>query len=305
MPIGSYAHFSRTEPGESDGTTSTWFNRSATMITAYSKVAPGSVLTRKNNVDEYFVWALFTPFTLTAGDETVEVPVGSVVIVPPGDSTLTFSEAGSVWRGFTSLNQDLLTVAPNSDEYYLHPDGVAPIEPWPMPPAGYKVRVYNLNDTPAGKPHCYRHRTSMTNFGWPISHEARKLNAMSPHTHDDFEQVSIIHSGTMVHHMRRAWSRDLNEWQNDEHVIVTSPAIAISKPPDIHTTQALSAGENVGLIDFFSPPRWDFSNIAGMVVNADEYPMPSEAPKSYAGVVTVYAADDPRAALNRNAVASA
>jgi hypothetical protein len=29
--------------------------------------------------------------------------------------------------------------------------------------------------------------------------------------------------------------------------------------------------------------------------------MPAEKPKSYAGVVTVYAADDPRAALNRTA----
>jgi hypothetical protein len=27
--------------------------------------------------------------------------------------------------------------------------------------------------------------------------------------------------------------------------------------------------------------------------------MPAQAPQSYAGVVTVYAADDPRAALNR------
>ena len=99
--------------------------------------------------------------------------------------------------------------------------------------------------------------------------------------------------------MRRAWSRNLSEWLPDEHVIVTAPAIAISKPPDIHTTQAVTAGERVGLIDFFAPVRWDFSNIDGMVVNRGEYPMLAEKPPSYAGVTTVYAPDDPRAALNR------
>jgi len=108
-----------------------------------------------------------------------------------------------VWRGFTALNEDLRTVAPNSHEYYRHPDGVAPVEAWPMPVDGYKIRVYNLDDGTGRKPHCYRHRTSMTNLPWPIARKPRALNAMSPHTHEDFEQVSIIHSGTMVHHMRR------------------------------------------------------------------------------------------------------
>ena len=92
---------------------------------------------------------------------------------------------------------------------------------------------------------------------------------------------------------------DMNEWEPDEHVVVIAPAVAISKPPDIHTTQAVTSGGRVGLIDFFSPVRWDFSNVDGMVVNRAEYPMLGEKPPSYAGVTTVYAPDDPRAALNR------
>ena len=299
MPIGSYAHLQGTPAHEKEGSAATWWVRAATMITAYSEVAAGSVLERADNADEYFVWALFTPCQVTAGGDTVDVPAGSVVVVPPGASRVSFAEPGSVWRGFTALNADLLAVAPNSGEYAAHPAGVAPVEPWPMPADGYKVRVYRLDDTPAGKPHCYVHRTAMTNFAWPAATKPRRLDAMSPHTHEDFEQVSIIHSGTMVHHMRRAWSRDMNEWLPDEHVVLTSPAIAISKPPDVHTTQAVTAGERVGLIDFFAPVRWDFSNVDGMVVNRAEYPVRAAQPRSYAGVTTVYAADDPRAALNR------
>ena len=299
MSIGSYAHLQGTPAHETEGSASTWWVRAANMITGYSQVAARSVLERADNADEYFVWALFTPCQVTAGGQTVNVPAGSVVVVPPGASRISFPEAGSVWRGFTSLNADLRGKAPNSGEYAEHPAGVAPVEPWPMPGDGYKIRVYRLDDTPAGQPHCYVHRTAMTNFIWPVPATPRRADAMSPHTHEDFEQVSIIHSGTMVHHMRRAWSRNLNEWLPDEHVVLTSPAVAISKPPDIHTTQAVTAGERVGLIDFFAPVRWDFSNIDGMVVNRGQYPMLADKPQSYAGVTTVYAADDPRAALNR------
>jgi hypothetical protein len=299
MPIGSYAHLQGTPAHESEGSASTWWVRAANMITAYSEGEAGAVLERADNADEYFVWALFSPCQVSAGGETVDVPAGSVVIMPPGASSVRFTAAGSLWRGFTSLNTDLLEAAPNSAEYADHPAGVAPVDPWPMPADGYKIRVYRLDDTPAGKPHCYVHRTAMTNFPWPVPTQPRKPTAMSPHTHEDFEQVSIIHSGTMVHHMRRAWSRDMNEWEHDEHVVVIAPAIAVSKPPDIHTTQAVTDGDRVGLIDFFSPVRWDFSNVDGMVVNRAEYPMLAEKPPSYAGVTTVYAADDPRAALNR------
>jgi quercetin dioxygenase-like cupin family protein len=270
------------------------------MVTAYSEVIPGSVLHRADNADEYFLWTLFTPCHVTAGGRTVSVPAGSVVIIPPGESSVLFAGTGAVWRGFTSLNDDLLEKAPNSREYAERPSGVAPVQAWPMPPDGYQIRVYNLDDTPAGKPHCYVHRTSMTNLAWPVATSPRRTDAMSPHSHDDFEQVSIIHSGTMVHHMRRAWSRNLHEWLPDEHEILTAPAVVISRPPDIHTTQAVTAGERVGLIDFFAPVRWDFSNIDGMVVNRAEYPMLPRQPKSHAAAAMVYAASDPRAALNRS-----
>src|SRR5215471_13233605 len=149
MPIGSYALLQGTLAHETEGSASTWWVRAANMITAYSEVVAGSQLRRADNADEYFVWALFTPCQVTAGGQTADVPAGSVAIVPPGESSVRFTEAGSLWRGFTALNTDLLAVAPNSHEYVHHPAGVAPVEPWPMPPDGYRIRVYSLDDTPA------------------------------------------------------------------------------------------------------------------------------------------------------------
>ncbi len=84
MPIGSYARLQGTPPHGAEGSASTWWVRAANMITAYSEVVPGSVLSRADNADEYFVWALFTPCQVTAGGGTVDVPAGSVVVVPPG-----------------------------------------------------------------------------------------------------------------------------------------------------------------------------------------------------------------------------
>lgn len=298
--IGSYFRIYEEEPSEVGDGTATWYYRSANMVCAYSSVEKGSRLILRDSPEEYFVWAFFTPCRVSTPGEEKDVKAGSLVIVPPGDSTIEFADAGSIWRGFTASAADLLGKCANNAEYPCHPEGVAPLDPWPMPVDGYRLRVYDLDDcAPAGAPRCFRHRTGMTNFAWPIPRVPRPTNALSPHTHVDFEQASLIYAGTMVHHMRRAWSRDMTTWMPDEHVVLSAPAIAISKPPDVHTTQAVSTGGPVGLIDVFAPPRWDFSNVDGMVRNAEEYPLPAEAPASYGIVQTSYAANDPRSALER------
>ena len=108
----------------------------------------------------------------------------------------------------------------------------------------------------------------------PEDDTPRDATKLSPHHHDDFEQISLQIHGDYVHHMRAPWTPDSTTWRDDEHRHCTSPAIVVIPPGLIHTSQ--SVGEmHHWLIDVFAPPRADFSNRPGWVLNADEYPMPS------------------------------
>lgn len=294
--VGTYRQFWQDEPDDTDAAP-IWFHRTQNSVIAYLEGPQGSAFARADNPDEYFVWALFHGVRIQAGDEAVDVPAGSVVIVPPGPSTVQLSEPGSVWLGFTALATDLVDKAPNRTEYEPPLPNVAPIVQWPEPAGGYRLRVYDLDAHPAGQAQCYVHRTAMSRFRWPYRSEPRNPRAMSPHHHEDFEQASLIVAGTMVHHVRRDWSRNSEEWLADDHYVITAPAVAISKPPDTHTTQAMTRGAPVGLIDYFAPPRWDFASTPGMVTNQDEYPPLGEKPAFHVEKASVYASDDPRRAI--------
>ncbi|MBB3459411.1 hypothetical protein FHT86_007743 [Rhizobium sp. BK313] len=278
--IGTYRRLYEDPPDESHDGGQFWFHRTQNMIAVYMAGMPGAKFRRQENPDEYFVWPLFHRARVTAGDASVDVPAGSIVIVPPGDSSIELLEEGHVWLGFTSLSSDLIDRCPNKSEYDTPLAHVTPVVTWPEPVGGYRIRVYNLFDLPAGKPQCYVHRTAMTNFGYgfPAFSHAKPDTDLSPHFHDDFEQISLVHSGTHVYHMRRPWGRDGTKWMPDEHVVISTPGIAVAKPPDIHTIQVVSNGTPGGVLDFFSPVRWDYSTRKGMVTNSADYPVPSEPP---------------------------
>ena len=108
----------------------------------------------------------------------------------------------------------------------------------------------------------FRCSTVMVNV-LPEDDRPRDPTKLSPHHHDDFEQVSLQIDGDYVHHMRVPWTPDSSTWRDDEHRRCAAPAVVVIPPPLIHTSQSVGEMRH-WLIDVFAPPRLDFSRAAGL-----------------------------------------
>ncbi len=241
---------------ETDGTRH-WITRAANFVTVVSQVVEGAVLERENG-DEYMV--LLPPETeavIEADGQRVESKGNSLTIVPPGESRTTVRKAGIVVRVFSNKASDLAVAAKNAAIYADGAPEVTPITPWPDPVGGFRLRHYDLNaiaspDPSPLKMRVFRSTNLMINIfmPWNTRRDERKL---SPHSHEDFEQMSLGLKGSFVHHLRYPWTPDKTRWRDDEH-------------------------DSTWLVDIFAPPRMDFSSKPGFVVNAAEYPLPGTQP---------------------------
>ncbi|MCS5497339.1 hypothetical protein NY547_08835 [Cnuibacter physcomitrellae] len=260
-----------TERSASGGVT--WIARAANLVIAYSEARAGEVLSRTGQPDEYTVLLTSDSATVRviAGEQSAEVDEEALVVVPPGDSAVEVLSDGPVIRLFSTEASDLVAASLNA-EAYAEPDlRATPVTPWPDPVGGFVLRVYPLAETPIAEGRfgrIFRTTTVMVNF---LAEEPAPRNPekLSPHHHDDFEQISLAVKGRFVHHIRYPWGPDSTQWRADESREIGSPSICIIPPPTVHTTQGV--GEHQQLIDIFSPPRDDFSD-AGWVLNAEEYP---------------------------------
>lgn len=251
----------------------TWIARAANLVIAYTDARAGDEFARTQHPDEYTVlmYSDSAAVHVTAGSETADVAEEAFVVIPPGNSAVRAESDGVIIRLFSTVADDLRAAALNADAY-ADPDlRAAPLAPWPDPVGGFRLRVYRLADTPITEGRfgrIFRTTTVMVNF---LAEEPQPRNArkLSPHHHDDFEQISLGVKGRFVHHIRYPWGPDSTQWREDEHREIGTPSICIIPPPTVHTTQGVGAHQQ--LIDIFAPPREDFS-ASGWVLNADDYP---------------------------------
>ena len=255
-----------------------WITRSGNLIVVLTSADGRAVLERADNPDESML--LLPPGVnarIEAKGETLEARADSLTILPPGPSRVTTNAPGSVVRIFSTKAADLLVQASNASTYADGAPEVAPVVPWPEPVGGFRLRHYPLADYASPDPsplkmRVFRSTNMMINLflPWPAPRDESKL---SPHAHDDFEQISLALEGTFVHHLRYPWTANKTKWRNDEHEVFGSPSVLVIPARVEHTSQNI--GEGVArLVDIFAPPRFDFSRRPGFVLNAADYPMP-------------------------------
>jgi len=274
----TYSLFYDTAPQETAPGVKTWYTRGQNFVVCYSLVEPGAVLERKGQIDEY-VLLLHDPeisVTVEANGETVEVPGYSITMIPPGDSTITVKTGGTLVRLITTQSADLVAKVDNPGKYVGPHPQVPDFTAWPDPVGGFRIRSYTLDvpDQEGRFGKIFRCTTFMVNVFPPQG--PRDVTKLSPHHHDDFEQCSLALKGYYVHHLRWPWTANQHDWREDEHEAVGAPSVCVIPPRVIHTSAPSDPAANV-LVDIFSPPRVDFSEVAGWVLNADEYPMPQAA----------------------------
>ncbi|MEG3146790.1 hypothetical protein U1839_19230 [Sphingomonas sp. RT2P30] len=274
----SYALFGDSAPQIDDETGRTWLARGQNFIVAYTLANPGATFARNGQADEY-VLLIERPephAVVSAGGDNVVVSGEHIAFVPPGDSSIYLPEGGEMVRLFTSAATDLAALCSNAATYAEPAPSIPPLLRWPDPPGGFHIRKYSLNVAPVegrfGR--IWRCTTFMVNVFEPAG--PRDPDKLSPHHHDDFEQGSLAMGGTFVHHLRWPWTAKLSDWRDDEHMTCPAPSLAVIPPRAIHTSASIEPENNL-LVDIFSPPRKDFSDMPGWVLNADDYPSPKVA----------------------------
>lgn len=251
-----------------------WVARAANFAVRLTRAKAGIELPRDTNPDEYFVLLPEVGATVTAGGETIEVEKGTLLIVPPGKTSLTAKGDGIIVSIFSSAAADIMDVAENAENY--RETVATPLVTWPIPKDGYRLRVYRLDDYSRSDTlmRLFRSRRLMVNVFRPRE-VPRDTTKLSPHLHEDFEQGSLSLAGNWTHYLRYPWTPDLSAWQADREIKVGSPSLTVIPANVLHTSRNTNQGGS-WLVDIFAPPRADFSRRPGLVNNADEYPLPDE-----------------------------
>ncbi|WP_413755007.1 hypothetical protein [Streptomyces sp. MMBL 11-3] len=248
----------------------TWSVCGSNFVVAITELTADDRLTEHDLPDEYLLLVQDDAVVGVEHDGRPRVTVGSpaLVVVPAGTSTLYAAAPTTVVRVFTARCEEQMRRAVN------HTAGADPrTAPLPEPTehGNDRIRVHPLSSIPAQEGRFGRiFRTASLMVNWfPVQDGPRDTERLTPHSHEDFEQMSVTLTGDHVHHLRVPWTARMSQWRDDEHAEVGSPSMTLIPPTVVHTTRAVGEGPHT-LIDVFAPPREDFL-AQGWVLNSGDY----------------------------------
>jgi mannose-6-phosphate isomerase-like protein (cupin superfamily) len=258
------------DPDRVSGGGRTWSVCGRNFVVAITELEAGDRLTEHDLPDEYVLLVQDDAVLGVEHDRRARVSVSepALVVVPAGTSAVHAVSSATVVRVFTARCGEQMRRAVNRAA------GADPrVSPLPEPAeaGGDEIRIHRLREIPDREGRFGRiFRTNSLMVNWfPVHEGPRDTERLSPHSHEDFEQMSVTLVGNYVHHLRVPWTPRMSEWHDDERVQVGSPSMTLIPPTVIHTTRAVDAGPHT-LIDVFAPPREDFL-AKGWVLNAGEY----------------------------------
>lgn len=258
---------------EPDGTP-TWVMRGANFVVAVSRVKAGTDIIQDVPDESMLLLSPAVPITIQANGVSQDVTEEALVILPPGEIGMKAHGAGLVVRIFSNAAAEMAGSASNAAVYEKPIEDVAPLDYWPVPVGGFRLRVYLLRDhsEDVGFGRIFRSTNLMVNIFEPTN-APRDPSRLSPHEHSDFEQASLTLEGNFTHYLRTPWGPDSRLWREDRIIECSGCSLVVIPPRMIHTTGWSTAGAR--LVDIFAPPRDDFSLKPRWIRNATDYPLPA------------------------------
>ena len=248
-----------------------WITRGRNFAVVYTEAQAGAAVAG-NFADEQVIYIVEGRLQIAAGEEQAVLEGEGLAISPPGRCTIT-PEADATFIQVVTDAEAIAGLAANAATYADGAPEVTATDPWPMPVGGYRLRTYPLAEIYAsgGMVNAFRTRKLMV-VPYARFLEVRDPTALTPHSHQDFEQGSVALEGGWVHHLRVPWTANRHDWRADVSLALSSPSTTVIPAGVIHTSEGV-AGEGMRLVDVFGPPRIDFSLRPGVVRNAEDYPM--------------------------------
>ena len=245
--------------------------RAQNFAVRWRALAPGTPASLDGSAEEYFLLCLTSDarVEVESGSASVSLVGQGAVIVPPAPSRVTADRRADVVEVHPVTNLPGLPVPANQEQHEVPDPRIRPYAPSKPGRQSGTLRAFSLAGLKADGARfgrIFQCDGIMVNFlnEYIGPRDPRRL---SPHSHDDFEQGSLVVSGSYVHHLRTPWTPNREDWRPDMHLEAGPATILIIPPPLVHTSEAVGSDVNQ-MIDIFAPPRQDF-NDKGWVLNAD------------------------------------